>query len=140
MSDTKSISVLSFSGMKDRFTIWSDKFLAKVKLSDFKDILFCKTKIPKSDDEISRRVEEGKKLSRIADLKSMAYTVLPLSIDVRNIRGKVVFGINKVCKSKEYTCGDSTLAWKKLKFFYPVSPSSLMKTERAFRQRKNGEG
>jgi hypothetical protein len=38
MSDLSAIQVLSFSGSKDEWPTWSEKFLAKAKRSGIKDV------------------------------------------------------------------------------------------------------
>jgi hypothetical protein len=50
MSDLSAIGVLSFSGSKYEWPIWSEKFLAKVKCSGIKDVLLGKVLIPKSSE------------------------------------------------------------------------------------------
>jgi hypothetical protein len=68
------------------------------------------------------------------DLTDMDFTELILSNDVRSSSGKVVFSIIKGCKSRDFTDGNSALAWDKIKKnFDPVSASSLVMIERAFR-------
>jgi hypothetical protein len=78
-------------------------------------MLLGKVNIPKSDEEIYEKIEEGKVLMKNADLIEMAYTEVTLSIDVRSSSGKVVFSIIKGCKIRDYTDGNSTLAWDKFK-------------------------
>jgi hypothetical protein len=103
--------------------------------------LLGKVNIPKSDEEINRKSEEGKVLMMNADLNEMAYTEFILSIDLRMSSGKVVFSIIKGNKSRDYTDGNSELAWENLKKkFYLISYPSLVKTERAFRESKLEKG
>jgi hypothetical protein len=45
MSSFSLIQVLPFSGKKDEWPIWSEKFLAKAKRSGFKDMLLVKVNI-----------------------------------------------------------------------------------------------
>jgi hypothetical protein len=72
-----------------------------------------------------------------ADLNELAYTELMLSIDVSNSRGKIAFGFLKGGKTKDYEDRSASLAWEKLKKkFDPVSASTLVKTERVFRESK----
>jgi hypothetical protein len=141
MSDFSSIQVLRFSGKKDEWPIWSEKLLTKAKCSGYKDVLLGNIDIPKSGEEINEKTEEEKVLINNANLNEMAYTELILSIYVRRSSGKVMFRIIKGFKSRNYTDGNSALAWDKLKKkFDPVSALSLVKTERAFRQIKLEKG
>jgi hypothetical protein len=97
--------------------------------------------IPKSYEEINENTEGGKVLMKKADLNEIAYMELILLIDVRSSSGNVVFSIIKGCKSRDYTDGNSSSAWGKLKKkFDPVYDPSLVKTERVFRQSKLERG
>jgi hypothetical protein len=140
MTDFSAIRVLNFSGRKEEWPSWNEKFLAKAKRSGIKDVLLGKVEIPSSLDIIDEKTEEGKKLLRIADLNEIAFTELILSIDVSNSNGKIAFGIVKSCKSKEFEDGNAALAWDKLKKKYdPISAPSLVKTERMFRESRLGK-
>jgi hypothetical protein len=68
MTDFSAIRVLNFSGRKEDWPSWNEKFLAKAKRSGIKDILLGKVEIPTSLDVINEKTEEGKKLLRIAAL------------------------------------------------------------------------
>ena len=93
MTDFSSIRVLNFSGRKEEWPSWSEKFLAKAKRSGTKDVLLGKVEIPSSFEVVDEKAEEGKKLLRISELNEIAYTELILSIDVSNSQGKIAFGI-----------------------------------------------
>jgi hypothetical protein len=140
MTDFSAIRVLNFSGRKEEWPSWNEKFLAKAKRSGIKDLLLGKVEIPTSLDVIDEKTEEGKKLLRIADLNEIAFIELILSIDVSNSNGKIAFGIVKSCKSKEFEDGNAALAWDKVKKKYdPISASSLVKTEKMFRESRLGK-
>jgi hypothetical protein len=62
MSDLSAIQVLSFSGSKDKWPTWSEKFLAKAKLSGIKDVLLGKVLIPKSSEVFDKKTDEGKRI------------------------------------------------------------------------------
>ena len=137
MTDISAIRVLNFSGKKDDWASWSEKFLAKAKRSGIKDVLLGRVQIPKTLDFVDEKTEEGKKQLKIIDLNELAFTELILSIDVSSSAGKIAFGLVKSCKTKEYEDGNAALAWEKLKKkFDPVSAPSLVKTERMFRESK----
>jgi hypothetical protein len=53
MSDNSAIRVLNFTGKKEEWSLWSEKFLAKARRSGIKDILLGKLTIPKTNDEIN---------------------------------------------------------------------------------------
>jgi hypothetical protein len=76
MSDLSAIRVLSFSGRKDEWPIWSKKFLANSKRSGVNDdVLLGKVLIPKSSEVFDENTDEGKRISKIIDLNEMAFTV-----------------------------------------------------------------
>jgi Zinc knuckle len=76
----------------------------------------------------------------MSELNEIAYTRLILSIDVSNSQGKIVFGIVKSCKTKEFEDGSAALGWEKLrKKCDPVSALSLVKTERILRDSTLGK-
>jgi hypothetical protein len=74
MSDLSAIRVLSFSGSKDVWPTWSEKFLAKDKRSEIKDVLLGKVLILKSSEVFDEKTDEGKRMLRNIDLNEM---VLP---------------------------------------------------------------
>jgi hypothetical protein len=57
------IRVISFSGSKDEWPIWSEKFLAKANCSVIKDVLLRKLLIHKYSEFFDEKMDEGKKLS-----------------------------------------------------------------------------
>ena len=114
MSNLSAIRVLNFSGRKEEWPTWSEKFLAKAKRSGIKDVLLGKLEIPKTSDELEEKSEEGRRMMKNADLNELAFTELILSIDVSNSSGKIAFGILKSCKTKDYEDGNATHAWEKL--------------------------
>ena len=135
MSDISAIRVLNFTGKKEEWSTWSEKFLAKARRSGIKDVLLGKVSIPKTNEEINEKTDEGKIMMKIFDLNELAYTELILSIDVRTSSGKVAFSMVKGCKNKDYTEGNAAMAWERLKNKYePTSAPSLVKTERLFRK------
>jgi hypothetical protein len=110
MSDLSAIRVLNFSGRKEEWPTWSEKFLAKAKRSGIKDVLLGKLEIPKTSDELEEKSEEGRGMMKNADLNELAFTQLILSIDVSKSSGKIAFGISKSCKTKDYGDGNATHA------------------------------
>jgi hypothetical protein len=140
MSDLSAIQVLSFSGSKDDWPTWSEKFLAKAKRSGIKDVLLEKVLIPKTSEVFYEKKDEGRRMMKVIDLNEMAFTKLVLSIDVSSSSGKIAFRIVTSCKTKDYEDGHAGLAWKKLKKKYDtVSAPSLVKAERLFRECKLGK-
>jgi hypothetical protein len=75
MTDFSAIRVLNFSGRKEEWPSWNEKFLAKAKRSGIKDELLGRVEIPSSLDVIDEKTEGGKRLMRITDLTEIAFTV-----------------------------------------------------------------
>jgi hypothetical protein len=67
---------LSFSGSKDEWPTWGEKFLAKAKRSGINDVLLGKVLIPKSSEVFDEKTDEGKRILRIIDLNEMAFIKL----------------------------------------------------------------
>jgi hypothetical protein len=57
MSDLSAIQALNFSGRKEEWPTWREKFLAKAKRSGIKDVLLGKLHIPKSSEEFEEKTE-----------------------------------------------------------------------------------
>ena len=91
MSDISAIIVMNFTGKKEEWSTWSEKFLSKSRLSGIKDVLLGKIIILRTNDEINEKADEGKIMMKIFDLKELAYTELIISIDVRTISSKVAW-------------------------------------------------
>jgi hypothetical protein len=129
MSDLRAIRVLNFLGRKEEWPTWSEKFLAKAKHSGIKDVLLGKLQIPKTPEEFEEKSEEGRRMMKNDDLNKLAFTELMISIDVSKTGGKLVFGVLKSCKTKDYEDGKTRVAWQKVKKkFDPVSAPTLVKT------------
>jgi hypothetical protein len=135
MTDLSTLRVIPFYGKNEEWPTWSEKFLAKARRYGFKDVLLGKVRIPMTDEDYEVDTEEGKKLRIAADMNELAYAELILSIDDKTSNGKVAFNLVKGCKNKDYTDGNTSLAWERLKNKYePQSAPSLVKMEKQFRQ------
>jgi hypothetical protein len=90
---------------------------------------------------MKKLMRKMKALMMNVDLDEMAYTELMISIDIRCSSVKVIFSIIKGYKGRDYTEGNSTLTWDKLKKkFDHISAISLVKTGISFLQRKFEKG
>jgi hypothetical protein len=97
MTYLSAIRVITFYGKSDEWPIWSEKFLAKAKRYDFKDVLLGKATIPKTDEAFNVESEEGKKMMMAADLSELAYTEVILFLEDKTSSGKVAFNLVKAC-------------------------------------------
>jgi hypothetical protein len=66
--------VPNFSARKEEWPSWSEKFLAKAKRSEIKDVLLGKVEISTSLDVIDDLTEEGKGLLHITNVNEVAFT------------------------------------------------------------------
>jgi hypothetical protein len=83
MSDFSAIRVLKFTGNKEEWSTWNEKFLAKARIYGIKDILLGKVTIQKNSEKINEKTDEGKSKLKISDVNELAYIELILSINVR---------------------------------------------------------
>jgi hypothetical protein len=83
------IRVIPFCGKVDEWPIWSERFLAKSRRFDFKDLSLEKMSIPVADKDTDGGTESGKKKFMTVRLNEMTYTELILLIDVKISSGKV---------------------------------------------------
>ena len=101
MSDEKTIRILTFSGKKDDWNMWAEKFLAKASIKGFDEILDGTRKCPPDNQATLTDVE---KVSR--ELNKRAYNELVLSAT-----DDVTSGIIKGAKYGDIKKGDAYDAW-----------------------------
>jgi hypothetical protein len=95
MSAISAIRVLNYTGKKEEWLTWSEKFLAKARRSGIKDMLLGKLTIPKTNEDISKKTDERKKMMKFLNLNDLTHTELILCIEVKTSSGKVAFGYGK---------------------------------------------
>ena len=104
----KSIRILTFSGKKEDWMMWLDKFIAKAMMKGYNEILDGTVLVP--DDNVvtpTPSEEEAIKLNKLA------YNELILACT-----DKIAFGIVKNAKTKDHKKGNSKIAWDRLKTKY----------------------
>jgi hypothetical protein len=72
MTDLRTIRVIPFCRKSNKWTIWSEKFLAKAKRYGFKDTLIGKLYIPKADEEFDEDSVTGKKMKNAIKVNKIA--------------------------------------------------------------------
>jgi hypothetical protein len=100
MIGISALRVLNFTGKKEEWSTWSEKFLTKGRGLGIKDILLDKVIIPNTNEEVNEKTDEGKSKLKISDSNELDYTELILSIDVRTSSGKLALNMVKGCKNK----------------------------------------
>jgi hypothetical protein len=68
MSNVSAIRVLSFTGKKEKWSTWSERFLAKTRISGTKDIFLGKVTIPNTNGEINEKTDERKPKLKISNV------------------------------------------------------------------------
>jgi hypothetical protein len=134
--------VILFSGKKQEWSAWEERFLAKARRKGFKNLLLGKETIPKSNVTIDTSNDVGKAQKKMVELNDMAYSELTLSMDIKQAGGKVAFSIVKGSKSTDYEDSNSSVAWTRLsknKYAFKTAPS-MVKLEREFRASKLKKG
>ena len=112
-----SIKVILFSGKKNEYDAWKEKFLARAKRRGIKEYYFKDAKeIPKSSEKLSTGTDAGK--IRLQQGNITAYEELILSINTETKEGRVAFRLVKGCKTKDYEDGLASMAWKRLEAKY----------------------
>lgn len=133
--EDKSIRVIVFSGKKVDWPIWEEKFLARARRKNYKDLLLGKRIIPKEGDTIDITTDVGKKLKQAREDNELAFEDIVLSIDGTNKEGRIAFQIVKGCKSTDFPDGNASIAWTRLKAKYASTTApSLLKQKHEYDQ------
>jgi hypothetical protein len=117
MSTETAIRVIQFSGKKVEWPTWEEKFLARAKRRNYKDLLLDKVKVPDAtasdpDPDVQKDIDKRR------DLNELGYSDLILSMDTATALGRVAFNIIKLSKNTQFPDGNINVAWAKLKAKY----------------------
>ena len=129
MSETteKSIKILTFSGKKEDWTMWSDKFMAKASMKEYDGILDGSIIIT-DDDSTTMTTAQKETLEKAKKLNKTAYNELILACT-----DKISFGIVKGAKTKKLPKGDAKEAWNRLKVrFEPNTGTELLTLNKSY--------
>ena len=129
MSDLneKSIRILTFSGKKEDWTMWSDKFLAKASMKGY-DVILDGSIIIKDDDPSTLSTTQKEAQEEAKKLNKRAYNELILACT-----DKISFGIVKGAKTKLLPKGDAKEAWNRLKVrFEPNTGTELLTLNKSY--------
>ena len=96
----KTTRILPFSGKKEHWAVWEEKFLARAKRKGYKDILLGKKEAPKDSDTYDTSNDAGKELQRRRDANELGFEELILSIDGKTKVGKVASSLVKEAKTQ----------------------------------------
>ena len=110
MTEVKLGKIISFSGKKLDWPVWSEKFLARANRKGYKGILLDEEEVPNDEVEtdLIEEDDERKKQSELKKKNQEAYEDLVLSIDGESDTGRVVFQLVKGSKSTQFKDGDAS--------------------------------
>ena len=126
--------IITFSGKKVEWSLWSEKFLARANRKGYKCVLMGTEEAP--DDTVKIEDEKDstkqKRLRELRKLNEEAYEDLVLAVDGKSSIGRSVFSLIKGSKSKEFAEGSAREAWKRLvnKFEPKKAPNRLQKKKK----------
>ena len=126
--------VITFSGKKVEWLLWSEKFLARANCKGYKGVLVGTDTVPDDNEDISLETDKDKRKMKLElrRLNEEAYEDLVLAVDGKTEIGRAVFSLIKGSKSKEFAEGSAREAWKRiLNNFEPKkAPNRLQKKKR----------
>ena len=104
--EEKSIQVIEFSGKKDDWNIWSQKFLARSSKRGYKSLIDGTTKIPKQSEynsvkAVSQPNDNEKQIIERYELSLAAFKDLVFLINGETRGGKVAFELVDGCVTTE---------------------------------------
>ncbi len=123
--------IITFSGKKVEWPLWSEKFLARANRKGYKSVLVGTDIVPDDHEDLS--LETNKEVKRrkyeLRRLNEEAYEDLVLAVDGKTEVGRLVFSLIKGSKSKDFAEGSAREAWKRIvnKFEPKKAPNRLQK-------------
>jgi gag-polypeptide of LTR copia-type len=129
-----SIRVVMFSGKRDEWESWKEKFMVKAAIRGYKTLLTGEDKAPDTQDpKDGTKKKLADDIQELADKNKKWFGDLILSIDCTKPTGKVAFATVKNAKTKEIPGGDLFLAFTRLKTkFEPSTTPQLMQLTKEF--------
>ena len=128
-----SIRVVIFSGKKEDWESWKEKFLVKASIRGYESVLTGETKIPATHDEDGNKLTLTAEEQEIVEQNKKGFGDLILSIDCSTAAGKVAFATIKNTKTKEHPGGNVRNAFNRLKQKYePSTTPQLMQLTKDF--------
>jgi len=96
--------VITFSGKKVEWPLWSEKFLARANRKGYKNVLVGTVTVPDDHEDISLETDKDKKKQKLElrRLNEEAYEDLVLAVDGKTEVGRAVFSLIKGSKTREF--------------------------------------
>ena len=128
-----SIRVVIFSGKKDDWDSWKEKFSVRASIKGYDEILSGDEKVPATHDEDGKKLTLTEAEKAISDKNKKGFGDLILSIDCSTPNGKIAFAMVKGTKTKAYPSGNLHTAFQRLKTkFEPSTTPQLVHLTREF--------
>jgi hypothetical protein len=115
------IRVVTFSGRKDDWITWDEKFQARARRRGYGDILLGdKSALDDANfAALSESDSTHSKQLKLRQLNELAFDDLILSMETGTSNGKVAFNLVRSAKNRStFKHGDAALAYKRLKHKY----------------------
>ena len=128
--------IITFSGKRVEWPLWSEKFKARANRKGYKGILTGETNhiVPPDNVDISLEPDTDKKKwkQELRRLNEEAYEDLVLAVDGKTDVGRLVFQLIRSSKNKDYAEGSAREAWKRItdKFEPKKAPNRLQKKKK----------
>ena len=126
--------VITFSGKKVEWPLWSAKFLARANRKGYKGVLTGDDTVPDDDEDISLEPDKDKRKMKLElrRLNEEAYEDLVLSVDGKTEMSRLVFSLIQGSKTKEFAEGSAREAWKRIlnRFEPKKAPNRLQKKKK----------
>ena len=132
-SGETAIRVVVFSGKKDDWEVWKEKFLVRASIKGYEGILTGEVKVPATHKADGTKEKLTADQETIADANKKGFGDLILSIDCSTPAGKIAFAIVKGTKTKTNPSGNLELAFQRLKTKYePTTTPQLVHLTKEF--------
>ncbi|MGL4342655.1 MAG: hypothetical protein ACRCSZ_09640, partial [Lactococcus lactis] len=128
----KHINSLPFCGKKEKFTIWSSRFLTYCAIDHCRDVILGKTPIPDDSDILDPNDPLDHPAIRARNANRVAMMLLTMALTV-----STSYGALHTSFTDENEDGNSAIAWEQLnKIFKPSSTAKQYELEQEFNNSK----
>ena len=131
------IRVVPFSGKKDEWEDWKDKFMVKAAMNKYDGIINGDDKVPDTHDKDGVKKTLKPEEQTLVDLSKKGFYELVLSINHKTPEGKLAFDVVKGTKTTENPAGNLYDAVLRLdKRYQPRTATNLVQLTSAFHEKR----
>ncbi len=136
-----SIRVVIFSGKKEDWESWKEKFSVRASIRGYDEILSGDEKVPATHDVDGKKLTLSDADQAISEKNKKGFGDLILSIDCSTPHGKIAFAMVKGTKTKTNPSGNLYVAFQRLKTkFEPTTTPQLVHLTREFHSKSHKPG